>query len=422
MTVFSPASSRRGGSRQNSQLDSRLEDYFATLRYSSVKERLKRSMGNWHLYAAVTSSAMAMATNASASIIGNRSPIRDMVDPIASARSNKEHFADPRYLAFKHAVRLGWAENRGAGPLGGAGATVAPASQTQTPSIPSGGVVAFDSTVNVIQPGEWVSIYGSNLAAGTAYWNGDFPTSLGGTSVQIDGKDAYLMYVSPGQINLQAPDDTATGMVSVVVTTAAGQATSTVTLNQVSPSFALLNADYVAGIILRPNHSGAFGGGSYDILGPTGTSFGYQTVAAQAGDSVELYAVGLGPTNPLVPAGMAYSGAAPITGALTLYINNVLINPTFVGLTSAGLYQLNFVVPVGLGQGNVAIEAMVDGMSTQKGAVFSLQSGSYPGTTGGTGGTGTGPFGFGTTGGTGGTGGGGSAANGHKPYLPKLRF
>ena len=90
------------------------------------------------------------------------------------------------------------------------------------PTISTGGVVTLYGTVNIIQPGAWVSIYGTNLAAGTAVWGGDFPTTLGGTSVTINGKPAYLSFVSPGQINLQAPDDTATGAVSVVVTTSAG--------------------------------------------------------------------------------------------------------------------------------------------------------------------------------------------------------
>ena len=96
------------------------------------------------------------------------------------------------------------------------------AAQCTAPAISPGGVVPLYGTVNIIQPGGWVSIYGTNLAAGTAVWNGDFPTSLGGTSVTINGKPAYLSLVSPGQINLQAPDDTATGAVPVVVTTSAG--------------------------------------------------------------------------------------------------------------------------------------------------------------------------------------------------------
>ena len=65
-----------------------------------------------------------------------------------------------------------------------------------------------------------------------------------------------------------------------------------------------------------PDGSGAFGRGTYDILGPTGNSLGYPTVAAQAGDTVELFGVGFGPTTPAVPAGKAFSGAAPINNVI----------------------------------------------------------------------------------------------------------
>ena len=105
--------------------------------------------------------------------------------------------------------------------------------------------------------------------------------SLGGTSVTINNRPAYLWYVSPGQINLQLPDDTATGSVSVVVTTAGGTVTSSVNLGPFSPSFSLLDGKHVAGIIARSDGSGAYGGGTYDVVGPTGTSLGYKTVAAK---------------------------------------------------------------------------------------------------------------------------------------------
>ena len=107
-------------------------------------------------------------------------------------------------------------------PTGGLNAFVAKLNLSvnlPAPSITPGGIVPVDSTVGTIQPGEWVSIYGANLASVVATWTGNFPQSLGGASVTIDGKLAYLSYVSPGQINLQAPDDTATGTVPVVVTT-----------------------------------------------------------------------------------------------------------------------------------------------------------------------------------------------------------
>jgi len=248
-----------------------------------------------------------------------------------------------------------------------------PAGPLPAPSILSGGIVPVDSSSPIIQPGEWVSIYGTNLASATATWNGNFPISLGNTSVTINGRAAYLWYVSPGQINLQAPDDTATGMVPVVVTTASGNATSTVTLEYFAPSFLLLDAKHVTGIILRSNGSGAYGGGTYDILGPRGTSLGYPTVAAKAGDSVVLFGTGFGPTSPVVLAGQAFSGAAGTTSQVSLLVNNVSVTPSYAGLSGAGLDQINLTVPAGLGTGDVPLVATVGGVQTPAGVVVSLQ-------------------------------------------------
>ncbi len=234
------------------------------------------------------------------------------------------------------------------------------------PSIMPGGIVPDASPVGTIQPGEWVSIYGNNLASGTASWTGTFPTSLAGTSVTINGKAAYLQSVSPTQINVQAPSDASTGSVPVVVTTEFGTATSNVTLAQFAPSFFLLDSKHVAGIILRAN-------GSYDIIGPTGTSLGYPTVAAKAGDSVALFGTGFGPTNPPVPAGQAFSGAAATTNPVTVKINNVSVPTAFAGLSGGGVYQINLTIPSGLGTGDVALQASVGGVQTPVGVVISLQ-------------------------------------------------
>jgi uncharacterized protein (TIGR03437 family) len=232
------------------------------------------------------------------------------------------------------------------------------------PTVNAGGVVPINSTVSTIQPGEWVSIYGANLASGTATWTGNFPTSLGGASVTIDGKAAYLWYVSPTQINLQVPDDAATGSVPVVVSTAGGMAATTVILAPFAPSFNLLDTKHVAGIIIRSDGSGAYGGGTYDIIGPTGSSLGYPTVAAKAGDTLELFGVGFGPTNPPVHAGATYVGSAPTTNPVTLTIANRSLSPSFAGETSAGLYQLNVTIPSGLGSGDVSLQASVGGAQT----------------------------------------------------------
>jgi uncharacterized protein (TIGR03437 family) len=236
------------------------------------------------------------------------------------------------------------------------------------PAIESGGIAP-----GTIETGEWVSIYGKNLATSTAVWNGDFPTSLGGASVTIDGKLAYLSYASPTQINLQVPLDTASGPVAVAVTTPAGVSKSTATMATVSPEFFLLDGTHVAGIILRPNGQGAYGGGTYDILGPTGNSLGYPTVAAKPGDVVSLFGTGFGPTSPSVNPGQLFSGAAATTNPVKVKINGTAITPIFAGISGPGLYQMNLTIPVGLGSGDVSLQGVVSGVQTPSGVVISLQ-------------------------------------------------
>jgi len=52
-----------------------------------------------------------------------------------------------------------------------------------------------------------------------------------------------------------------------------------------------------------------------------------------------------------VTPGVVFSGAAPTTIAVALRINNVSVTPTFAGLSGAGLYQVNALVPAGITAG-----------------------------------------------------------------------
>ena len=241
------------------------------------------------------------------------------------------------------------------------------------PTITLNSIGPASSSATTIQPGSWISLYGTNLAAATAIFKGDFPTSLGGVSVTINGRKAYLSYVSATQINMQAPDDTMTGKVSVTITNGVGSFTSTVTLAPVGPSWLLLDGTHVAAIIIRSDGKGAYGGGAYDIAGPTGTSLGYKTVAAKQGDVVALFGVGFGPTSPAVPAGQLFSGAAATTSSVQLTMGGASVTPSFTGLSGAGLYQVNVVIPAGLGTGDQSLLGIFSSNTTQSTVVISLQ-------------------------------------------------
>ena len=237
------------------------------------------------------------------------------------------------------------------------------------PVVTSGGVVPVFSSVTTVQPGSWISIYGTGLATSTTSWNGDFPTSLGGTTVTIDSRPAYIWFVSPTQINVQVPDDPATGTVGVVVTTANGSFTTSVNMEQYAPSFSLLNAKYAVAIV--PTSTPGNSGNGYDYIGPAG-AFGFPTRPVKAGETILLFGVGFGPTTPPVAAGAAFSGAAPVPVLPTVTIGGISAKVTFAGIVEAGLYQLNVVVP-NAGSGDQALLASIGGVTTQSNVFLALQ-------------------------------------------------
>ena len=102
----------------------------------------------------------------------------------------------------------------------------------QKPVIAPGGVVNAASyatggpTGKGVTPGSLISIFGTNLAATTQSARGfPLPATLGGASVSVNGIQAPLLYVSPGQINAQFPTRYPlpfTGL-RVIVSTEAGE-------------------------------------------------------------------------------------------------------------------------------------------------------------------------------------------------------
>ena len=62
-----------------------------------------------------------------------------------------------------------------------------------------------------------------------------------------------------------------------------------------------------------------YGGGAYDLVGPVG-HFSFQTRPVKSGETLALDAVGFGPTNPPVPVGQAFAGAASTTNPVTVAI------------------------------------------------------------------------------------------------------
>ena len=154
------------------------------------------------------------------------------------------------------------------------------------------------------------------------------------------------------------------------MTTAAGSSTSTVTLEHYAPSFSIFNAKYAAAIVITPGAPGNSGNG-YDYIGPSG-GLPFTSRPVKAGETVVLYGVGFGPTTPPVPAGAAYSGAAPVRVLPMVTIGGVPATVSFAGIVQAGLFQLNVIVP-SAGSGDRALLASVGGVTTPANVFLTLQ-------------------------------------------------
>ncbi len=107
-------------------------------------------------------------------------------------------------------------------------------------------VANAEGEVPVIAPNTWVEVKGQNLSRaddsriwqGSDFVNNQLPTTLDGVSVTVNGKSAYVYYISPTQINILTPPDAMQGSVTVVVTNnGAISAPFTAQAQPLSPSF-----------------------------------------------------------------------------------------------------------------------------------------------------------------------------------------
>jgi uncharacterized protein (TIGR03437 family) len=220
--------------------------------------------------------------------------------------------------------------------------------------------------------GSWTTIFGTNLASETKDWTGaidaagNFPTTLGGVSVTIDSKAASVYFISPTQINVQAPDlGGKTGPVQVIVKNAAGESTpvSANAAKELPGLFLFTQAPKKFPAAVRAD--GVF-------IGPDGLFPGVRTVPAKPGDTVLFFGTGFGPTNPTVAPGKIFSGAAPLVDNVIMRIGGTAVTPSFAGLSSSGLNQFNVTIP-DLPNGEHSIEMLINSVSIQTGVVLAVQ-------------------------------------------------
>ncbi len=238
------------------------------------------------------------------------------------------------------------------------------------PAITQNGVVSASSFGGFpsVAPGSFIEIYGSNLAETTRGWagsdfsNGNAPVSLDGVIVAVDGKQAFVNYVSPNQLNVQVPAGISTSGTVPVLVNFKNQSSAVVKVNvkPLSPgllapaSFKDGDKQYVAAVHAT---TGAFvsGGNITDI----------PAAPAVPGETLIFYGVGFGPVNESsVPvAGKVVEGVTTLTASTSFRFGDVPGQVQFAGLAPGlvGVYQFNVVVPANVANGDVPLNVTVNG-------------------------------------------------------------
>ncbi len=224
-----------------------------------------------------------------------------------------------------------------------------PACSVPQPVVTSAGSAGDFGGSSTFASGSWLEIKGRNLSQTTRQWSGDdftgpnAPTTLDGVTVTINGKNAFISYISPSQINVQAPADAANGDAAVVVTTAScSSAAVTAPKAAVAPGMlspSVFNVDGKQYLVAT------FTDG-FTYVGRPGLIAGVPFRAAKPGDSILTYGIGFGDVQPAIAPGVVVTANNTVPN-LAVSFGTTPATVLYGGLApnAIGLYQFNIVVP-----------------------------------------------------------------------------
>jgi len=234
-------------------------------------------------------------------------------------------------------------------------------------------VANAEGEVTTIAPNSWAEIKGSRLApAGDSriwrdsdFVNNRMPSQLDGVSVTVNGRSAYVYYISPTQINILTPIDALPAETQIVVSNnGSASAQFTALAQPLAPSFFVFgDGSHVAAVHLD---------GTGNLVGPASFSVpGYTFSPAKPGETISVYANGFGATSiPVVAGSTTQGGTLSPLPVITVAGRNAIV--IFAGLVFPGEFLFNLTLPNTLPEGDLTIKATYGGASTQSGTLLTV--------------------------------------------------
>jgi uncharacterized protein (TIGR03437 family) len=223
---------------------------------------------------------------------------------------------------------------------------------TTQPSFSARGVVSASSFTQPITPGGLTTIFTTNvLSSNTSLVAASLPLprSLGGIELRVNNVAVPLLAIvrngDSEQINFQMPWEFQPGSTAriEIVTPTARSAAVDVPLSAIAPGIFAINAT--------------------DALLIDGATFSLVTSGVRRGDTLILYATGLGLMDLPVANGEALNQASRLRRTATLRIGSATAEVLYAGAAPGfvGVYQVNFRVPQNAPTGTQDLVLSIDG-------------------------------------------------------------
>ena len=304
------------------------------------------------------------------------------------------------FLAFGQGITVGTPRVDTSGTINGLPIIRVPITTTPSTSVTQGslwivkgsGIVALSGVLDIepatpvisnvqdaesartsITSGQYVAIYGINLASTTRTWNAalDFtggtaagsplPTTLDGVSVTVNGIPAAVFSVCsiciPNQINIISPTSLSPGAANVVVSnnSTASAAFTGSTIAAASPSFFIYGAGgsyYPAAVHLNGT-----------LIGDPAVQPGSAKVLP--GETIIMFANGLA----AAPGGVVAPPSIQYPQQVTVTAGSTALTASAPYLVYAGEFQVNVTVPNGIAAGNYPLTLSVPNGSSSTGGI-----------------------------------------------------
>jgi uncharacterized protein (TIGR03437 family) len=254
------------------------------------------------------------------------------------------------------------------------------------PVISSGGIQGFGGSVpaiTTISPGALFRIHGQNFVTADSgrrsnsdeIVNGVLPTTLLGVCVSVGGLTAPILGMYPEKLDVVAPAVAPSSTVAVIVTTRCGTSDAIQSMPQIatvaaaSPEFLYFSHNANG---LNPVRAVNSANGNH--VGPA--DLGPDFAPAQPGDVVQIYATGLGPTDPPLMPGVIPSTRAQVTSTLTVTLGSVILDANdvlYAGTVPDKITsQIDIRIPSGIPAGNQPLQIQIGGIAAPPGAFLAI--------------------------------------------------